>query len=67
MGDVVISIQDELLPTYRRFQKEHGTNWASRLIEEKLVEIVQRHLNEDRASIYAKLSPAEREEIRSRP
>ena len=47
MATITLTITDELLSTYQRFQIENGAGWAEAFLVSKLKELQQRHRDVD--------------------
>ena len=66
MAMIALTIPDELLATYQRFQQENGAQWADAFVIDKLRELAQRQTDVDARDVYAKLkllTPADRAAI----
>ncbi len=57
MKQVTLNIPDDLLPTYERFQRENGLEWASAYVVEKLKELELRLWDDDAKAEYEKVKP----------
>ena len=66
MASIILTIPDNLLATYSRFQQENGVDWAASFLVEKLKELAQRHQEADAQDIFAKLTPGERNQFKAR-
>lgn len=66
MATLTLTIPDELLATYQRFQAENGAAWAEAFLVGKLKELQQRHAEADAKAFQAakeRLTDAERAQI----
>ena len=55
MAVITLTIPDDLVVTYQRFQQENGATWAEAYVTEKLRELAQRHEEQDAREFHAKL------------
>ena len=57
MAKITLTIPDDLLATYQRFQVENGATWAEAYLVEKLKELEVRLWQADAEADFAKTKP----------
>ncbi len=68
MAEITLTIPDELLEVYTRFQGRNGPQWAAAYVTEKLNELAQRKLKLEKDELhgdFGKLNAADRAAVQA--